>query len=144
MSPKEVRSIYDKLGWHRIVGFQTRTPIQRIQFEMTIRAMRQAKANLLLLMVTGMTKPGDFDHYTRVRCYREVTRHYPPNSFVLNLLPLSLRLAGPRDALLHAIYSTKSKRYYQPGRRLIPDILASVLPQSFLDWLFMRMGAKDA
>ncbi len=103
MSPKEVRNIYDKLGWHRIVGFQTRNPIQRIHFEMTIRAMREAKANLLLLMVTGMTKPGDFDHYTRVRCYREVTRHYPPNAFVLNLLPLSLRLAGPRDALLHAI-----------------------------------------
>ncbi len=103
MSPKEVRGVYDKLGWHRIVGFQTRNPIQRIQFEMTIRALRQAKANLLLLTVTGMTKPGDFDHYTRVRCYREVTRHYPPNSFVLNLLPLSLRLAGPRDALLHAI-----------------------------------------
>ena len=103
MSPKEVRGIYEKLGWRRIVGFQTRNPIQRIQFEMTIRAMRQAKANLLLQMVTGMTKPGDFDHYTRVRCYREVTRHYPPDSFVLNLLPLSLRLAGPRDALLHAI-----------------------------------------
>jgi len=103
MSPKEIRGIYDKLGWHRIVGFQTRNPIQRIQFEMTIRSMRQAKANLLLLMITGMTKPGDFDHYTRVRCYREVTRHYPPNSFVLNLLPLSLRLAGPRDALLHTI-----------------------------------------
>jgi sulfate adenylyltransferase len=103
MSPKEVRNVYKKLGWNRIVGFQTRNPIQRIHFEMTIRAMRQAKANLLLLMVTGMTKPGDFDHYTRVRCYRGVTRHYPPNAFVLNLLPLSLRLAGPRDALLHAI-----------------------------------------
>lgn len=103
MSPTEVRNIYHKLGWHRVVGFQTRNPIQRPQFEMTVRAMRQAKANLLLLMVTGMTKPTDFDHFTRVRCYRAVTRHYPPNSFVLNLLPLALRLAGPRDALLHAI-----------------------------------------
>jgi len=103
MSPQEVRSIYNKLGWQRVVGFQTRNPIQRLQFEMTIRAMRQAKANLLLLPVTGMTKPGDFDHYTRVRCYRAVTRHYPPDSFVLNLLPLSMRLAGPRDALLHVI-----------------------------------------
>ena len=104
-SPQEVRSIYDKLGWQRVVGFQTRHPIQRPQFEMTVRAMRQAKANLLLLPVTGMTKPGDFDHYTRVRCYRAVTRHYPPDSFVLNLLPLSMRLAGPRDALLHMLIS---------------------------------------
>lgn len=103
MSPQEVRGIYNKLGWQRVVGFQTRNPIQRLQFEMTIRAMRQAKTNLLLLPVTGMTKPGDFDHYTRVRCYRAVTRHYPPDSFVLNLLPLSMRLAGPRDALLHMI-----------------------------------------
>ncbi|MBC8432210.1 MAG: bifunctional sulfate adenylyltransferase/adenylylsulfate kinase [Desulfobacterales bacterium] len=103
MSPREVRSIYHKLGWQRVVGFQTRNPIQRLQFEMTIRAMRQAKTNLLLLPITGMTKPGDFDHYTRVRCYRAVTRHYPPDSFVLNLLPLSMRLAGPRDALLHMI-----------------------------------------
>ncbi|NQT70555.1 MAG: bifunctional sulfate adenylyltransferase/adenylylsulfate kinase [Desulfobacteraceae bacterium] len=103
MSPQEVRSIYNKLGWQRVVGFQTRNPIQRLQFEMTIRAMRQAKTNLLLLPITGMTKPGDFDHYTRVRCYRAVTRHYPPDSFVLNLLPLSMRLAGPRDALLHMI-----------------------------------------
>ena len=103
MSPQEVRSIYNKLGWQRVVGFQTRNPIQRLHFEMTIRAMRQTKTNLLLLPITGMTKPGDFDHYTRVRCYRAVTRHYPPDSFVLNLLPLSMRLAGPRDALLHMI-----------------------------------------
>ena len=103
MTPQEIRNIYQKLGWRRVVGFQTRNPIQRPQFEMTVRAMRQAKANLLLLPVTGMTKPGDFDHYTRVRCYRAVTRHYPPDSYALNLLPLSMRLAGPRDALLHTI-----------------------------------------
>ncbi|MBW2490330.1 MAG: bifunctional sulfate adenylyltransferase/adenylylsulfate kinase [Deltaproteobacteria bacterium] len=103
MTPQEVRRVYQKLKWKRILGFQTRNPIQRIQFEMTVKAMREAKANLLLLPITGMTKPGDFDHYTRVRCYRAVTRHYPPDSFVLNLLPLSMRLAGPREALLHAI-----------------------------------------
>jgi len=103
MTPQETRSVYQKLKWQRVVGFQTRNPIQRLQFEMTVKAMRQAKANLLLLPVTGMTKPGDFDHYTRVRCYRAVTRHYPPDSFVLNLLPLSIRLAGPREAILHAI-----------------------------------------
>ena len=103
MTPQEIRRVYQKLKWKRILGFQTRNPIQRLQFEMTVKAMRQAKANLLLLPVTGMTKPGDFDHYTRVRCYRAVTRHYPPDSFVLNLLPLSMRLAGPKEALLHTI-----------------------------------------
>jgi len=103
MTPLEIRNLYRKLGWQRVVGFQTRHPIQRPQFEMTVAAMRQARAKLLLLPVTGMTKPGDFDHYTRVRCYRAVTRHYPPDSFMLNLLPLSMRLSGPKDALLHTI-----------------------------------------
>ena len=104
-TPKETREIYKKLGWKRVVGFQTRHPIYRPQFEMTIHAMRQNNANLLLLPVTGMTKPGDFDHYTRVRCYRAVTRHYPPDAVILNLLPLALRLAGPRGALLDTIIS---------------------------------------
>ena len=103
MTPLEIRNIYLKLGWQRVVGFQTRNPIQRPQLEMTVAAMRQARANLLILPITGMTKPGDFDHYTRVRCYRAVTRHYPPDSFALNLLPLSMRLSGPKDALLHTI-----------------------------------------
>ncbi len=103
MTPLEIRNLYRKLGWQRVVGFQTRNPIQRPQFEMTVAAMRKARAKLLLLPVTGMTKPGDFDHYTRVRCYRAVTRHYPPDSFMLNLLPLSMRLSGPKDALLHTI-----------------------------------------
>jgi len=105
MSPAEVRNIYKKLGWQRVVGFQTENPLHRPQFEMTVRAMRQAKANLLVLPIAGMTKPGDFDYYTRVRCYRKVTCHYPPDSFLLTLLPLAMRMAGPREALLHAIIS---------------------------------------
>ena len=105
LTPREIRNTYRKLKWQRVVGFQTRNPIHRPHFEMTIQAMRQAGANLLLLPVTGMTKPGDFDHYTRVRCYRAVTRHYPPDSFILNLLPLAVRLAGSGNALLDVIIS---------------------------------------
>ncbi len=77
--------------------------LHRPQFEMTLQAMRQARANLLILPVAGMTKPGDFDHYTRVRCYRQVVQHYPADAYLLNLLPLSMRMSGPREALLHAI-----------------------------------------
>jgi sulfate adenylyltransferase len=104
-TPHEIRALQKKLGWQRVVGFHTRHPIHRPHFEMTIRAMRQARANLLLLPVTGMPAAGDFDHYTRVKCYRQVTRHYPPDSFILNLLPLALRMSGPRDALHQAIIS---------------------------------------
>jgi len=103
LTPHEVRAMYKKLGWKRIVGFQTRHPIHRPQFEMTLHAMRQAKANLLLMPVVGMTKPGDFDHYTRVRCHKLIGHHYPPDSHILNLLPLAMRMAGPREALLHTI-----------------------------------------
>jgi sulfate adenylyltransferase len=101
--PAEIRQAARKLNWKRMVGFITENPIHRPQFEMTLAAMRAAKANLLILPVAGMTKPGDFDHFTRVRCYRKVVQHYPPDSFLLNLLPLSMRLSGPREAVLHAI-----------------------------------------
>ncbi len=102
-TPAEVKKIFDKLGWKRIVGFQTRQPIHRPQFEMTLQAMQKAKANLLLLPIAGVSKPGDFDHFTRMRCYQKVAAHYPPDSHVLNLLPLAMRMAGPREAVLHMI-----------------------------------------
>jgi sulfate adenylyltransferase len=103
MTPVEIRSNFRKFGWKRMVAFMTRNPIHRPQFEMTMNAMRDTNANLLLLPIAGMTKPGDFDHYTRVRCYRRVAEHYPPDTFMLNLLPLATRMSGPREALLHAI-----------------------------------------
>jgi sulfate adenylyltransferase len=102
-TPEEIRLTYKKLGWNRVVGFITRNPIHRPQFEITLRAMREAKANLLLLPIVGTTRPEDFDYYTRVRCYTEVAHHYPPGSYLLNLLPLAARMAGPRTALMHAI-----------------------------------------
>jgi len=102
-TPAEVKSIFAKLGWKRIVGFQTRQPIHRPQFEMTLQAMAEAKANLLILPIAGVTKPGDFDHFTRMRCYQKVASHYPPDSYLLNLLPLAMRMAGPREAILHLI-----------------------------------------
>lgn len=103
LSPNEIRRMYKKLGWQRIVGFQTRNPIHRPQYEVTIEAMRQLKANLLLLPIVGVTQPGDFDYYTRVRCYRALNGYYPPETHLLGLLPLSMRLSGPRDALWQAV-----------------------------------------
>ncbi len=103
LTPLEVSAIFTKHSWRRIVGFQTRNPIHRAQFEVSIRAMREAKANLLLQPVVGSTKPGDIDYYTRVQCYQEAYNHYPPNTVVLSLLPLAMRMAGPREALWHAL-----------------------------------------
>ena len=103
LSPEEVRGTFRKLGWRKAVGFQTRNPLHKAQFELTLRAMRQTKANLLLQPVVGYTKPGDIDYHTRVRSYQEASRHYPPNMMLLSLLPLAMRMAGPREALWHAL-----------------------------------------
>ncbi|RLB98581.1 MAG: adenylyltransferase [Deltaproteobacteria bacterium] len=102
-TPAEIRALHQRLGWQRVVGFTTRNPVHRPQYELTLAAMRQARANLLLLPFVGVARPEDIDHYTRVRCYQEILRHYPPDTAMLNLLPLAVRLAGPRNALLHAI-----------------------------------------
>ena len=103
MTPAEVRETYRKLGWHRVVGFQTRNPVHRPQLEIIQRAMQQANANLLILPLTGMRESGNFDHYTRVRCYQAIAKRFPPDSHLLSLLPLAIRMAGPRNALLHTL-----------------------------------------
>jgi len=102
-TPHEIRAEYQKLGWQRVVCYQTSSVIHRCQYEVTLAAMRQAKANLLLLPTVGVARREDFDYYTRVRCYQEVMRHYPPETVVQSLLPRFMRLAGAREAVLGAI-----------------------------------------
>ena len=102
-TPREVRDLVHRLGWKRVVAFQTRNPMHRAHVELTFRAMREADAKLLVHPVVGLTKPGDVDHYTRVRCYQKVMENYPEGSALLSLLPLSMRMAGPREALWHAL-----------------------------------------
>ena len=101
--PGELRERFRKLGWRRVVAFQTRNPMHRAHQELTLRAAREAEANLLIHPVVGMTKPGDIDHFTRVRCYEHVAERYPDQTSMLSLLPLAMRMAGPREALWHAI-----------------------------------------
>ena len=102
-APTELRSEFVKLGWTKIVAFQTRNPMHRAHQELTFRAAKEAEANLLIHPVVGMTKPGDVDHYTRVRCYQSLIRRYPRKTAMLSLLPLAMRMAGPREAIWHAI-----------------------------------------
>ncbi len=102
-TPLELRALFRKLGWRRIVGFHTRHPVHRAQLEMTLRAMAQAKASLLLHPVAEQPRQNEIDYFTRVHCYLDVARYYPPNMMLLSLLPLSMRMAGPREALWHAI-----------------------------------------
>ncbi len=102
-TPAELRALFKKLGWNRVVAFQTRNPLHRAHAELTQRAAAQVEANLLLHPVVGRTSPGDVDYFSRVRCYQAVLQHYPPQTTALSLLPLAMRMAGPREALWHAL-----------------------------------------
>ena len=102
-SPAELREQFRKLGWRKVVAFQTRNPMHRAHQELTLRAAFDVEANLLIHPVVGVTKPGDVDHYTRVRCYEHLLGRYPEQTTMLSLLPLEMRMGGPREALWHAI-----------------------------------------
>jgi sulfate adenylyltransferase len=104
LTPRETRQRLETLGTANVVAFQTRNPLHRVHEELTKKAIATVGGVLLLHPVVGMTKPGDVDHYTRVRTYRALAeRHYEPGRIVLSLLPLAMRMAGPREALWHAI-----------------------------------------
>lgn len=102
-TPRELREKFQELGWEKVVAFQTRNPMHRAHVELTKRAMEETGAKLLIHPVVGRTSPGDIDYFTRVRCYQAVLKHYPQDSVLLSLLPLAMRMAGPREALWHAI-----------------------------------------
>ena len=102
-TPRSLREWFAANGWSRIVAFQTRNPMHRAHRELTLRAAQQAGARLLIQPSVGRTKPGDVDHYTRVRCIRALLPQYPADSVKLSLLPLAMRMGGPREALWHAI-----------------------------------------
>jgi len=103
-TPAQVRAKLEEMGHDNVVAFQTRNPLHRIHEELTKRAAAQVNGSLIVHPVVGMTKPGDVDHYTRVRTYKAlVDNHYDKNNTMLSLLPLAMRMAGPKEALLHAI-----------------------------------------
>jgi sulfate adenylyltransferase len=104
LTPAQVRDRLAALGHRNVVAFQTRNPLHRAHEELTRRAAEQIGGSLLLHPVVGMTKPGDIDHYTRVRSYKVLAdRYYDRGRTVLALLPLAMRMAGPREAVWHAI-----------------------------------------
>jgi sulfate adenylyltransferase len=103
LTPSELRGEFTQLGWKRVVAFQTRNPMHRAHQELTLRASKQVEANLLIQPSVGMTKPGDVEYYVRVRCYQALLPKYPKDTVRLALLPLAMRMGGPREAVWHAI-----------------------------------------
>ena len=103
LTPAELRAEFSRLGWRRVVAFQTRNPMHRAHQELTFRAAKQVEANLLLHPSVGMTKPGDVDYFTRVRCYELLLSKYPHGTVKLAMLPLAMRMGGPREAIWHGL-----------------------------------------
>lgn len=102
-TPAELKQWFRVYGWSRIVAFQTRNPLHRAHYELTRRAAESADAKLLLHPVVGMTKPGDVEQISRVKCYEAMLENYPKHSVMLSLLPMAMRMGGPREALWHAL-----------------------------------------
>jgi sulfate adenylyltransferase len=102
-TPAQLRNEFRTRGWERVVAFNTRNPMHRAHLELTLRGAREADAKLLVHPVVGLTQRGDIDYDTRVRCYRALLPSYPADTAMLSLLPLAMRMAGPREALWHAL-----------------------------------------
>lgn len=102
-TPQELKSFFKEQGYDKVVAFQTRNPMHRAHLELTHRAAASVGAHLLIHPSVGMTKPGDVDHFTRVKCYQKLIKYFPDGTATLSLLPLAMRMGGPREALWHAI-----------------------------------------
>jgi sulfate adenylyltransferase len=118
MTPAETRSKLESFGHPNVVAFQTRNPLHRVHEELTKRATQSVDGVLLLHPVVGMTKPGDVDHYTRVRTYKALAaNYYETGRVLLSLLPLAMRMGGPREALWHALIRRNfGANYFIVGR----------------------------
>jgi len=103
LTPADLRAEFGRLGWTKVVAFQTRNPMHRAHVELTMRAAKQVEANLLIHPSVGMTKPGDVDYFVRTRCYQLLLSKYPKGTVELAMLPLAMRLGGPREAVWHGL-----------------------------------------
>ena len=103
LTPADLRAEFARLGWTSIVAFQTRNPMHRAHVELTMRAAKQVEANLLIHPSVGMTKPGDVDYFVRTRCYQLLLPKYPHGTVTLAMLPLAMRMGGPREAIWHGL-----------------------------------------
>jgi sulfate adenylyltransferase len=103
LTPAELRAEFGRLGWTTVVAFQTRNPMHRAHVELTMRAAKQVEANLLIHPSVGMTKPGDVDYFVRTRCYELLLSKYPHGTVKLAMLPLAMRMGGPREAIWHGL-----------------------------------------
>jgi sulfate adenylyltransferase len=139
LTPAETRARFEALGWSRVLAFQTRNPMHRAHLELTVRGMVEAGAKLLVHPVVGVTREGDVDYYSRVRCYRILMPRYPPGTAMLSLLPLAMRMAGPREAVWHALI----RRNYGCSHFIVGRDHAGPGKDSSGRWFYEPLEAQD-
>jgi sulfate adenylyltransferase len=115
---KQVKDMIRHDHWDAVIGFQTRNPMHKSHFELTRQAVSEVQKELetsntssarVLLLITpscGVTQPGDIDSATRIRCYQKILPYYKDLYNIdvkLVVLPLTMRMAGPKEALWHAL-----------------------------------------
>ncbi len=102
-TPNEMRALFAKWGWYKVLGFHTRAPVFNAQRDLILSAAKEVQANVLLQPAVGLTEPGDIDRFTRMQCYSAMLEHLPEQTTFLSLSPMAMRLAGPREAVWHAL-----------------------------------------
>lgn len=104
LTPAETRAALGVFARKNVIAFQTDDALHRAHEEMTKCAIKERDGVLFLHPIVGLTKLGDIDHYTRVRTYKALSeKYYRQGRILLALLPLATRMAGPREALWHAL-----------------------------------------
>lgn len=140
LTPAETHRQFLQNGWRNVIGFQTTTPLHCAHREMTLRAAREAGANIFIQPIAGLSHPGDIDYYTQIRCYKEIVKKYPKNMILLGLIPLATRRAGPREALWHAII----RKNYGCSHFMVADDHADPFVQSCsLERFYPRHAAQE-
>jgi sulfate adenylyltransferase len=139
LTPAQTRARFEALGWSRVLAFQTRNPMHRAHLELTLRGMADSGANLLVHPVVGVTREGDVDYYSRVRCYRLLMPRYSRGTALLSLLPLAMRMAGPREAVWHAII----RRNYGCSHFIVGRDHAGPGRDSTGRWFYEPLEAQD-
>lgn len=102
-SPAQLRALFKKQGWRNIMAFQTSQPMHKVHHHIILKAAQEAQAHILIHPTVGTTKPGDLDYYARVHCYQAIQKYFPDNLAMMSLLPMAMRMAGPKEALWHTI-----------------------------------------
>jgi len=144
-SPAKLRALFKKKGWRNVLAFQTSQPMHKVHQHIILKAARKAQAHILIHPTVGTTKPGDLDYYARVHCYQAIQKYFPDNLAMMSLLPMAMRMAGPKEALWHAIINKNfgcSHIFIGPDHAS-PPAVNNIAKQQTAERFYAQSAAQD-